>query len=78
MVFVDDTDAGLELIKEGFAWAYAKYLPEASVAIQQSYTAAEAAARAQAIGLWADPDPVPPWQYRKTEHEQRAALSERE
>jgi endonuclease YncB( thermonuclease family) len=25
MVFVDGTDAGLELIKEGFAWAYAKY-----------------------------------------------------
>jgi endonuclease YncB( thermonuclease family) len=78
MVLVDGTDAGLELIREGFAWAYAKYLPEASLDIQRSYTAAEAAARARSIGLWADPDPVPPWQYRKTEHEQPAALSERE
>jgi micrococcal nuclease len=74
MVFVDDTDAGLELIKEGFAWAYAKYLPEASVAIQQSYTAAEAAARAQAIGLWSDADPQPPWEFRRAKREQQAAL----
>ena len=65
-------DAGLELIKEGFAWAYAKYLPEASVETQQSYTAAEAAARAARIGLWADADPQPPWEYRKIEKEQRA------
>ena len=46
MVLVDGQDAGLELIKEGFAWVYSKYLPEASVEIQQSYAAAEAAARA--------------------------------
>jgi endonuclease YncB( thermonuclease family) len=64
MVFVDDTDASLELIKEGLAWAYAKYLPEASVAIQQNYTAAEAAARAARIGLCADADPQPPWTWR--------------
>jgi endonuclease YncB( thermonuclease family) len=76
MVFVDGQDAGLELIKEGFAWAYAKYLPEASVAIRQSYAAAEATARARAIGLWADNDePVPPWEFRKREKEQQALFS---
>ena len=53
-------------------WAYAKYLPEASVETQQSHTAAEAAARAARIGLWADADPQPPWEYRKIEKEQRA------
>jgi endonuclease YncB( thermonuclease family) len=74
MVFSDGTDAGLELIKEGLAWAYAKYLPEASVAIQQSYPAAEAAARASRVGLWADADAQPPWEFRRLEKEQRAAL----
>ena len=74
MVFVDGTDAGLELIKEGFAWAYAKYLSETSIETQQSYTAAEAAARASRIGLWADADPQPPWEYRQLEKEQRPAL----
>jgi endonuclease YncB( thermonuclease family) len=72
IVFVDGRDAGLELIKEGFAWAYSKYLPEASIETQQSYTAAEAVARARRIGLWADADPQPPWEYRKIEKEQRA------
>jgi endonuclease YncB( thermonuclease family) len=76
MVFVDSTDAGLELIKEGFAWAYAKYLPEASVAIQKNYTAAEAAARVARVGLWSDNDePVPPWEFRKREKEQQALFS---
>jgi endonuclease YncB( thermonuclease family) len=75
MVLVDGQDAGLELIKEGFAWVYSKYLPEASVEIQQSYAAAEAAARAARIGLWADADPQPPWEYRKIEKEQRAVSS---
>jgi endonuclease YncB( thermonuclease family) len=74
MMFVDGTDAGLELIKEGFAWAYAKYLPEASLETGQSYTAAEVAARAARIGLWVDADPQPPWEYRQLEKEQRPAL----
>jgi len=37
-VFVDGTDAGLELIKEGFAWAYAKYLPEAGANSTELYS----------------------------------------
>ena len=72
MVFVDGQDAGLELVKEGLAWAYAKYLPEASLDIQRSYTAAEAAAQAARIGLWADAHPQPPWEFRKIKKEQRA------
>jgi endonuclease YncB( thermonuclease family) len=74
MMFVDGTDAGLELIKQGLAWAYSKYLPEASVEIQQSYPAAEATARTTRIGLWVDADPQPPWEYRKIEKEQRASI----
>ena len=74
MVFVDGTDAGLELVKEGFAWAYAKYLPEASVETQQSYTAAESAARVARTGLRVDTNPVAPWEYRQAEREQQAAL----
>jgi endonuclease YncB( thermonuclease family) len=74
MVFSGGTDAGLELIKERFAWAYTKFLPEASVETQQSYTAAESAARVARTGLWVDTNPVAPWEYRQAEREQRAAL----
>jgi endonuclease YncB( thermonuclease family) len=72
MVFVDGKDAGLELIRQGLAWKFDRYLPEASPDIQQSYTATEATARTKRIGLWADADPQPPWEYRKIEKEQRA------
>jgi endonuclease YncB( thermonuclease family) len=69
MVFVDGSDAGLELIKEGLAWKFDRYLPEASPDIQQSCTASEATARTTRIGLWVDADPQPPWRYRKREKE---------
>jgi micrococcal nuclease len=29
IVYIDGTDAGLELIRQGFAWCYDHYLPEA-------------------------------------------------
>jgi endonuclease YncB( thermonuclease family) len=72
MVFVDGENAGLELIRQGLAWKFDRYLPEASPDIQQSCTATEATARTTRIGLWVDPDPQPPWEYRKIEKEQRA------
>ena len=37
MVFVDGKDAGLKLLKQGLAWAYEHYLPEATLDIQESY-----------------------------------------
>jgi endonuclease YncB( thermonuclease family) len=71
MVFVDGRDVGLELIKQGLAWAYEHYLPEASPEIQAQYTAAETAARVSRRGLWVDgSSAVPPWEWRREKHEQ--------
>jgi endonuclease YncB( thermonuclease family) len=64
-VIVDNQDAGLELLKEGLCWVYERYLPEASPDIQVSYQQAQAAALEQKSGLWSDPFPVPPWDWRK-------------
>jgi endonuclease YncB( thermonuclease family) len=57
-VLVDDTDAGLAMLKSGMAWHFDKYddTPE--------YAAAHAAARKDGVGLWATPDPIAPWQWR--------------
>ena len=74
MVFVDGRDVGLELIKQGLAWVYEYYLPEASPEIQAQYSAAETAARVSRLGLWVDTNPVPPWEYRKAESQQRARV----
>jgi endonuclease YncB( thermonuclease family) len=64
-VLIDNQDAGLELLKEGLCWVYEKYVGEASAEIRSNYWAAQADAQSDRLGLWQDPDPVPPWEWRK-------------
>jgi hypothetical protein len=47
-------DVNLELVKAGLAWHDTEYSSDAALA------AAEQAARRARLGLWVDPDPVPP------------------
>ena len=75
LVFVEGKDAGLELIKQGLAWAYEHYLPEAPAEAQQNYKAAEATARDNRLGLWADADPQPPWEFRRLQRAARLQLA---
>lgn len=53
-------DANLAMVQAGMAWAYTKYQ------IDAAFPAAERAARAGRVGLWADPGPVPPWEWRRS------------
>ena len=49
----------MELVRDGFAWRFIRFdLPG-------EFKAAEADARANKRGLWTDPHPVPPWQFRR-------------
>lgn len=52
--------AGPEQVRRGMAWVYTKYAPKGSPLYQL-----EAEARAARLGLWADPDPTPPWSWRR-------------
>jgi endonuclease YncB( thermonuclease family) len=63
-VFVDGKDTGLEQIKHGLAWHYKNYMKEQAPADRTKYTVAENAARKSNIGLWSDPSPIPPWEFR--------------
>jgi endonuclease YncB( thermonuclease family) len=58
-------DAGLELLTRGLAWHYKQYEKEQPTAERHAYAAAERQARQQNAGLWRDPLPVPPWDWRK-------------
>lgn len=62
IVWIADRNINLEMVKEGKAWAYKQYLdrPYASEYIQ-----AETDARLAGIGLWQQPNPQPPWEFRK-------------
>jgi len=70
----DGDNMNLEQIRAGLAWHYKKYQGEQSVADRVAYSDAEMEARRQNLGLWGDPQPVPPWDYRKAQREQKKAL----
>ena len=58
-------DVCLEQIKLGMAWHYKQYESEQSKEDREIYAQAELSARANAIGLWKDKQPIPPWEYRR-------------
>lgn len=66
IVRVEDRDAGLEMIRAGMAWHYRAYAADQSPAERAAYEAAEKAARAAGNGLWRDPEPVAPWEFRRS------------
>lgn len=57
-VWVNGKDANLEQVRRGMAWVYTKY------ANDPAYFAAERTAKAGRLGLWSQPNPTPPWEYR--------------
>lgn len=65
-VLVDETDANLEQVKTGFAWWYRDYAREQSPKDREDYEIAEFEAKSKRLGLWADKNPVPPWEFRKS------------
>lgn len=48
-----------ELIKDGFAWHYKRYSTD------QLLSDLEVQARKNKLGLWSDPAPIAPWEFRK-------------
>jgi micrococcal nuclease len=52
-------DANRALVEHGMAWHYLRYSTDIGLASVQEQ------AKASKRGLWADPDPVPPWDYRR-------------
>ena len=65
-VLVDGVDANLVQVQRGFAWHYKAYEREQSAIERKVYADAENEARAARRGLWADSEPVPPWEFRHT------------
>ena len=64
-ILLNSKDMNLEQIKSGMAWHYKKYQKEQSQSDRMLYSEAEIGAREARRGLWQDPEPIPPWEYRK-------------
>jgi len=56
----DGTNVNHTLVKQGWCWWYRKYAPGNTV-----LEGLENEAREAKQGLWTDPQPVPPWEWRK-------------
>ncbi len=63
------TNVNLQMVKDGLAWHFKFYdkTPE--------YAEAEKTAREKKLGLWADPNPVEPYQFRKSKKEKRRTVN---
>ena len=60
VILPDGTNVNHMLVKGGWCWWYRKYAPGDTV-----LEGLEREARETKKGLWADPAPVPPWEWRK-------------
>lgn len=58
-IWLENRNINLEMVQEGYAWAYRKYLDDLN------FLEAEKLARDNKSGLWVDPFPIPPWDFRK-------------
>jgi endonuclease YncB( thermonuclease family) len=64
-VLLDGQDICHEQIKAGLAWHYKKYQNQQPLVDRDAYSASETAAKNEKLGLWSDPRPVAPWDFRK-------------
>lgn len=60
-VLLGGTDINLLQVERGMAWVYQRYAKD------PAYFAAERAARTARRGLWKDPKPTPPWEFRRAD-----------
>lgn len=61
-VYQGDVDVCAEQVKQGMAWVYRKYSKD------KTLLPLEDEAKSQRLGLWADSNPTPPWEWRHSKH----------
>lgn len=61
-VWIDDVDINLAMVEGGHAWWYEFYAQD-----RRDLELAEEAARRAQRGLWAQRNPVPPWEWRRNQ-----------
>ena len=63
VVLKDSQIANYRQVQQGLCWHYVHFAGNDTV-LAALQTEAQAAKR----GLWTDPNPVPPWEFRKAKH----------
>ena len=65
-VYVSGGSVNAQMVELGMAWVYRRYAKDSAL------FELERQAQADKRGLWADPDPVAPWEYRHNKRAQAA------
>ena len=60
VIYHENQNINLVMVQHGHAWWYHKYAP-----YDRPLQAAESEAKGAQRGLWALPDPIPPWEWRR-------------
>lgn len=66
-IFLGDRFVNSEMVRDGFALRYVTYDKPGE------FTAAEADAHEHRRGLWVDPSPTPPWEWRRAKRQVKSA-----
>ena len=61
LIEVDGRVLNEALIEKGYAWVYRKYC---KADFCEDWLAIESLARSYKVGLWSEPSPIPPWDFR--------------
>ena len=64
-IMLDGRDINIEQVKAGMAWHFKKYEDEQKPEDRRAYAAAEQEARAAKLGLWKEPNPIVPGDWRQ-------------
>lgn len=64
-ILINGRDINVEQIRRGMAWFYREYSNEQTADDRLVYDLAEVKAKSSRRGLWADKDPIPPWEFRR-------------
>ena len=67
VVFLGDRNINQAQVAAGFAWVYRQFVKNIPKPMAKAFANAEASAKASKAGLWADKDPVPPWDWRRAQ-----------
>lgn len=64
-VRTQSANVNLKMVEQGMAWREPRYSKDLA------YQTAQDTAKASQLGLWADKDPIPPWEWRKQQKESK-------
>ena len=71
-IIADGVNANAAMIENGMAWHYVKYNKDEELAALQQQT------QAVGLGLWADANPVAPWDWRAQKREEAKAKKQQQ